>query len=168
MPLRLLVWALVGRNAVFLLGYIRNHLQEHLSFGIVLASSAVCLVLPLIPLDLVGRPLEVSWLAPHQKAWLARRAASHKLDSCTQDVTRSHRWVCTSQRRKSTIANYRQTHVVSYCRPLMFFGLSLLVSLGEQDAIGESQAFDKVPMLLVLVIVGLAMSMNVSVSCKWQ
>ncbi|KAI8670408.1 3-hydroxyisobutyrate dehydrogenase [Fusarium keratoplasticum] len=148
MPLRLLVWALVGHKVVFLLGCTGGHLQEHVSFGIVLASSAVCLVLPLIPLDLIGRPLEVSWLGPHQKAWLARRAASHKLDSCTKDGTPSHRW----------------THVVSYCRPLMFFGLSLLVSLGEQDAIGESQAFDEVPMLLVLVIVGLAMSEDVSVS----
>ncbi|KAI8676103.1 hypothetical protein NCS56_00497200 [Fusarium sp. Ph1] len=148
MPLRLLVWALVGHNVVFLLGCIGRHLQEHVSFGIVLVSSVVCLVLPLIPLDLLGRPLEVSWLAPHQKAWLARRAASHKLDSCTKDRTRSHRW----------------THVVSYCRPLIFFGLSLLTSLGEQDAIGESQAFDEVPMLLVLVIVGLSMSMDVSVS----
>jgi hypothetical protein len=168
MPLRLLVWALVGRNVIFLLGCIGKHLQEHVSFGIVLASSAVCLILPLIPLDLVGRPLEVSWLAPHQKAWLARRAASHKLDSCTQDGTRSHRWVCISPDGQSLVANYGQTHVVSCCRPLIFFGLSLLASLGEQDAIGESQAFDEVPMLLVLVIVGLSMSMDVSVSCKWQ
>lgn len=69
---RVLAWVLAGRECL-------NFLPRLLVVGILVVSAVVTSIPSTIGSPLVSRPLGISWLTLHLKAWITRNVASSEL-----------------------------------------------------------------------------------------
>ncbi|KAL1612016.1 hypothetical protein SLS60_000239 [Paraconiothyrium brasiliense] len=148
LSLRLLIWTFLGAEirrwtglSLMYQPFDGLRILSYWSFVVVLVmiSTALFLLPATIGKDFIGRPMEVSWLAPHQKIFLSRNAATHKYD--LKDIM--------------GIRQPIQSVIIRCVRPLFFFGISLITTLYSHDLSKRWDTTDEFGTLLLILIIAL-------------
>ncbi|CAM1503316.1 Fc.00g080920.m01.CDS01 [Cosmosporella sp. VM-42] len=109
-PVRILLWMLIGRQAFLLAGAYAEVLGSAADFIILVLYVILCFLLSTFGSFIVGRPNEVPWLAGHQKVFFTRRAATGKFSLHTIH----------------NIWQQRETSYMRYSQPIIVLCISIM------------------------------------------
>ncbi|KAF5009429.1 hypothetical protein FDECE_4361 [Fusarium decemcellulare] len=143
--LRLLIWGVIGRQVYFMLANCPSTESCLILIFFGAANTSFLYLIPsTIPRDVIGRPMEIAWLAPHQRTSIARRAITHKFTSNGAEGLQ--------QRQQSLL--YRIS------LPFLLFCLSLVTALTVERTLsaGDRELQDRLGMIVVVLLVAVIMT----------